>query len=239
MRLANRQQSIPNGFKFYQPETNFDTDALPDLKGRSFDTIVRGVIRHRLGNSWLVTKHNWPTDYESVAAQVDEFNALRLSKNPAWSNFIVENEGGSTQIPFSFQRPHKKPGVAAGASRVVAGVGVLLNWLGSGGRAVAKELAEKRATVCSTCPMNQPGDWTTFFTAPVAATLKLQLAMKNDLRLETSKDKELHVCSACSCPLSLKTWTPLNFILENTDEETMNRFDPRCWIVKGDVFGSV
>lgn len=232
IRLVNRQQAIPNGFKFYQAETGWDTDALSDVRGRSFDAVTRALIRHRLGNRWLVEKHGWATDYETVAAEIDAYNALRLSKNPAWSNFIVEDEGGSTISSPFFKRPQGRPGNVAGASRVVAGVKTLLDWLGAGGRPVAKELAENRATVCSTCPMNQPGDWTTFFTAPVAATLRLQLGMKNDLRLETSKDSELHVCNACSCPLPLKVWTPLHYILENMDETVKQRLDPRCWILK-------
>ncbi len=35
------------------------------------------------------------------------------------------------------------------------GVAIITEWLGSGARIVAKELAQKRANICIECPMNQ------------------------------------------------------------------------------------
>lgn len=233
MRLKNRNQGIPYGFKFIQPEGNFEAPGNLSFKG-----VVDSVVAFRKGNPYLAKKHNWSTDWNSVADEVDKANALRMQANPKWHNFIIDEDGGSSfSGPFPWQRASQLVGaVVAPAKKTVAGVKVLLDWLGSSFRPVPKELAEKRAEICSTCPQNQPGDWTVTFTAPVAAMLKLQLGIKNDLKLSTSKDGQLHNCMACSCVLTLKAHTPLKHILDNTDEATMQRLDKRCWILKKDVF---
>lgn len=227
LHLKNRNESIPGGFQWIQAETGYEAPA-----NLSFRKVVDGVVGHRVGNSWLAKKHSWNTDWNSVADEVEHANALRMQSNLKWHHFLGADDGGASfSSPFQFPSGSVRAGVAA-VKRVAAGVGVLLNWLGSGGRAAPKELAEKRAEICSSCPQNKDGDWAATFTAPVAEMLKLQLGIKNDLKLSTSKDAQLHTCAACSCILSLKVFTPLQHILDNTDEATKQRLDPRCWITK-------
>lgn len=164
MRLRNRNQGIPYGFKFTQPEGNFEAPANLSFKG-----VVDSVVAFRKGNPYLARKHNWSTDLNSVADEVDSFNALRMQANPKWHNFIIDEDAGGSSFSGPFFPPIRQSfasAVVGPAKRVAAGVGVLLDWLGSSGRSVLRELAEKRAEVCSSCPQNQPGDWTTTFTPP-------------------------------------------------------------------------
>lgn len=232
LRLKNRNHSLPGGFQWLQAETGFQAPA-----NLSFHSVVDVVVKHRQGNVWLAKKHNWSLDWNSVADEVEHYNALRMQSNPKFHHFLGADDGGA---PGFFQFPrvgqHQSVNAAAGqVKRVVAGVKVLTDWLGSGGRAVPKEQAEKRAATCVLCPQNKDGDWTTMFTKPVSEMLRLQLGIKNDLKLATSKDAELHVCQACSCPLKLKVFTPIKHILDNMDEATKARLQPKeplCWILE-------
>ena len=108
----------------------------------------------------------------------------------------------------------------------------MLDWLGSGGKAVDPALAEKRAGICADCPQNGADDWKTYFTQPIADKIRTQLEIKADLQLRTTYDDRLRVCSACDCPLKLKVHTPMEHILAHTSEDTKTRLDPRCWILK-------
>lgn len=229
MKLKSRNENIPGGFVWLQPETGYEAP-----KNLSFNSVVDAVVKHRLGNSWLAKKHNWSTDWNVVADEIEHSNALRMHSNPKFSHFLSDDAGGSSfSGPFSWNKPNRVANVVAGVKRVVAGVKVLTDWLGSSGRSVQKEQAENRAAVCVVCPQNRDGDWTTMFTKPVSDMLRLQLSIKGDLKLATSKDNQLHICQACSCPLKLKVWTPLRHILDNMDAETKARLQPEfpvCWI---------
>ena len=91
-------------------------------------------------------------------------------------------------------------------------------------------MAERRAQVCAGCAHNTRGDWTSFFTVPVAATLRSALALIKGQGLATSLDESLHVCGVCSCPLKLKVWARLSHITEHAPEEVMRNLPPHCWI---------
>ena len=119
----------------------------------------------------------------------------------------------------------------AGLKRAASGTAVVMDWLASGGSAVAQELANKRATVCATCPRNVDGAWYT--TAP-AELIKKTLEARADLKLETPDDAALKSCDVCKCLNRLKVWTPLEFILNKTKPEIMAEFPSFCWIAKRD-----
>lgn len=223
--LKSRDQFPPAGFQFLQPETGWEAPF-----NQSFDVTVKAIMAHRKANPALAKRSNWALDYNSIANELDAFNDARCRAH-GWLHFVSQEAS-----PVPFWQPHsEKQGPAVGAggrSRIVAGVRTLLDWLGSGGRPVNRELAEKRAEVCSGCPMNGKGDWTRFFTVPASQKIKTQLEIKNELKLETPSDEKLGVCEACLCPLKLKVWTPIKHILKEMDEATTSKLDGRCWIPK-------
>jgi hypothetical protein len=94
---------------------------------------------------------------------------------------------------------------------------------------VLPEIAEARAATCKSCDQNGDGDWLSYFTVPVSNQIRRQLSQKDGLELETSIDKDLGVCVACSCPLKLKVWTPLAHILNHTQPEVLNNLPGHCW----------
>lgn len=221
-RMKSLTQHPPFSFQFIQVEAGQKEPFVG-----SFNSVVEKVRALRIANPYLVQKYGWRTDLEGVEFDVEQQNVARCRAH-GWSNFILEDNLADPPVP-----PQKKtllPGVA-GAKRVAAGVAVLLDWLGTSGRAVDPLLAERRAAVCATCPKNDGGDWKAYFTGPISEKIRTQLEMRNDLALKTSHDDKLTVCSACDCPLRLKVFVPFEYIAKHISEDTKTRLDPRCWIL--------
>lgn len=221
-RLRSRTQACVNGFWFRQAQTNWE------LQTWDFEALAQAVQSHRLANP----RHNLTTDLTAIRNEVDEYNARRMQSIRGADIYIQE----SGPPPPSFITPPQKgralTNVVGGAKHVAAGIGTLLDWLGSGALPVLNELSNARAHVCVECPKNQPGDIFAIFTAPLAEKLRTQLAIRRDMSLTTPDDAQLKICSACHCPLQLKVHVPLDHIESHLAEEVKERLDPRCWILK-------
>jgi hypothetical protein len=133
--------------------------------------------------------------------------------------------------PKSQAPRREQASVAGGVKRMVTGAAILRDWLGAGGTPVAPKLANQRAAVCATCPMNDKGDWTRFFTVPAAEQIKTQIELRNTLQMNTPFDAQLQVCSACLCPLKLKVHTPLEHIEAHLKPVDREKLDKPCWIL--------
>lgn len=224
VKLKSRQNCAVDGFQF------IDAPISPDpLKTWDFEQLVREIQARRMNNP----RFQLTTDLAAIREEVDQQNALRMLSIRGADSYIMESGGGALPNP---PRPAHTPkwGGAAGISRLGSGAMILKDWLGAGGVPVAKELAAARSAVCATCPKKVPGDWTTLFTQPIADRIKTQIAMKQQMELTTPSDAELQgtMCEACSCPLELKPWTPLEHILAHQSADTKARLDARCWILK-------
>jgi hypothetical protein len=220
--LKSRETLPPGGWVFRQPETNWVSKF-----GRTFEETVDDIIKHRSVNP----RFKLSTEWSAVATELELFTELRLRSMRGAESYLTPTD----PKPMRLQHP---PIVSvtdvAGAKKpsVVAGVPILINWLGSGLHPVSKELAAERAAICADCQQNQKGDWRHYFTEPVAALLKTQMAIKNDMALTTPSDENLNVCKACLCELKLKVWTPLPHITDHLDDDMKRRLDERCWILK-------
>lgn len=226
MKLKSRDHFPPGGFQFCQPETGW---CAPDW--RSFDTVVRELMAHRIGNPHLIAQHNWSTDYDTVANQVDEYNAIRCL-NGGYMDFITQ-ERNLTVIPKTL-RP--KPlqlnsGAVAGAlKRAKGGIKLVIDWLGQGAKSVPLPVAQARAEVCVQCPLNQDGNFWQRLEAASAEALRKTIEIKNDMQLRTSLDEQLKSCQACDCWLPLKVFIAGNQIEKHTPEHVWQRLHPKCWI---------
>lgn len=223
-RLKNRNHQTPNGLKFIQPETGWSAPPYS-----SFDALVKALIQHRRGNPHLARKHNWSLDYNVVANEIDSHNAA-ICEKMGWNDFILNEASFPKTMPPRPNIGSASAGAVAAVKRTVAGVKVVSDWLGSGLRPVSQERAEKRASICVKCPLNQDPNWLQKLDAIAAKQVKTLMEIKNDLQLRTSLDDKLMTCAACDCFLQTKVWTPLEFILKNTSEETKAKLDPFCWI---------
>jgi hypothetical protein len=221
-RLKNRQNQIPNGFKFRQPELKWDSTAVLGTHP-SFRTLCQAVYMLRQANKFVAQQKGWAMDLVNIEAEVEAYN-VKLCEDHGWNQYLL----AEAPPPKSTARPPLSAFVS-----VAAGAGAIADWLGNGGTPEPKEKAEARAAVCVACPLNERGDWTRFFTKPAATVLKRFLEVKNGMQLATSVDASLGVCSACLCPLPLKVWAPIRHITANTPEEVKKELHPTCWVTHG------
>lgn len=220
----NRHRTPPGGWAFRQASTGWTA---PTPISSTFDQTVQLIIKHRKSNPAITAKHKLATNPEAVASELELYTRKRL--------------GLPEKVQVPFQEPHSQfasgavgaAGVDAitGLKRAAQGTAVVIDWLTSGGNPVSQELANKRASVCVTCPMNVDGAWYT--TAP-AELIRKTLEARKDLKLETPHDAALKSCNVCRCLMRLKVWTPLEFILSKTKPEVIAEFPNFCWIAKRD-----
>lgn len=229
-RLVSRQKWLPGGFRFFQPELNWRAQ-----RNVSFDQIVQALIRARLANPAQLKKHGWSTEYNAVANEVDEYNA-KICQAHGWHDYVAQPiHGASPKLNPRDQANllQSLKDAAARAREMVSGARTLLEWKDSGQGAVPAELSEHRAIVCSTCPINEPGDFTKWFTTPAAELIKRQIEEAQARKLTTARDDQLHLCTACHCPLKLKVHVPIDWIAKRIPGEQIERLRkaPSCWIL--------
>lgn len=222
---------IPNGYTYKQPETKWRPS-----RYSSFSAMVGQVCHHRKGNPKLLERYS--ADPAEVAEEMDIFNAELCVRN-GWMKYVewVEDWQPHPKLAARLQEEQAKLGAVAGrvgvyraAVRAFTGAVTIADWLGSDGKAVPKEQAEARAQICLTCPQNQKGDLTSFFTKPVSDLIRRQIKEKDGMKLSTTVDDKLGICGACGCPLTLVVHVPLKFKLEHLREPERNNLDKRCWI---------
>lgn len=215
-RLKDRQHQIPNGFSFALPELNWQSQSF-----QSFDSIVNSVQQLIQANDKMAREKGWPYTRETIADWVDAYNASVCQFN-GWNDYFT----GTAEVG-----PPPKSTPLSSAQNVVAGAKTLADWIGSGAEPVSREQATARAAICVKCPVMAKGDLGNFFTRAAAEIIRMQIETAQDLELNTKYDKELGVCSACSCPMRLKVFVSLKPILNNIPPESKSKLHSSCWIM--------
>ncbi len=226
MRLVDRVKPPPGGYRYYVAQTNWSITPWV-----SFDVAVAEIVRHRLGNPYISSQNGWSTDPAVVADELDAFNTA-VCQQMGWNAYITEG-GLPTAIPKARRSVSSSlQNLARAAGNLVSGVQTIAEWEIAGGHLVEQLLADQRATICSDCPRNVPGDLSSWFTQKAADLIRSQLESRNRMNIETASDDKLGICEACACPLKLKVHTPLDIILSKMSAESKAALDPRCWILK-------
>ena len=187
-----------------------------------FMASVDAIVKHRKQNPAITAKHSLSTDPVAVGDELEKYTRVRLGIPEVAPVFFS---------PQTSLLPSRVVAVAGNIKRAAQGTAIVLDWLTSGGKPVAQELAEARAKVCVACPMNVPGDW---YTTSPAELIRATLSARSDLKLATPFDEKLQSCNVCRCLLSLKIFCPLEHILKGTKSEVMNEFPVACWIKNKD-----
>jgi hypothetical protein len=223
VRLKSRTQCPVNGFQFV------DAAISPEaIQTWDFEQLCQQVQARRASNP----RFNLTTDLAAIRAEVDQQNALRMLSIKGADSYITSEGGGAPPNRLAPRGLRQVAELAGGGiKRTASGAGVLRDWLGDGAVPVPNEQAERRAEVCAGCPRNAKGDWTAWFTEPVAALIRQQLSIRSDLSLSTPFDARLNVCEACGCPLKLKVHVPLNHITAHLSDEVKEKLEARCWIL--------
>ena len=90
------------------------------------------------------------------------------------------------------------------------------------GDTVPQEEADRRAVICSTCPLNVTvkGCW------GCAGLMKKVVELVGNK--QTSRDSALESCKVCGCVLRAKVWLPLD-----AEVNAKLEYPPHCWQAKG------
>lgn len=118
------------------------------------------------------------------------------------------------------------------AKQYTNGARILAEWLGDGCVSVDRGVAQMRADICLSCPLNKPG-----FNIPKSvldaiqehAEFKLKMGMKVD------GEETLQTCKACRCFLPLKVWVTKDKLLKYASKEELEKYDPRCWVTNNAI----
>jgi len=222
---------MPGGFRFRIAPLKWEAPKMV-----SFDQVVQGAIAALQANPTVARQLGWDTSYNAMADRIDE-HCAQVCQSMGWNDYISQ--------PAAYSVPKSQPrdqatilqnlrSAVAASKELVAGAKTLIEFLDSGEPPVDKEEAERRAAICATCPKNEQGDFTRWFTAPAAELIRRQIERAQARSLVTSQDAKLNLCTACSCPLKLKSWIPLGWIMKRLSEEQKKRLAeaPNCWILK-------
>lgn len=188
----------------------------------SFDSLVREVQRMVNANPKLAQQNGIPTEYHKIEEWVDAYNADICDRN-GWNTYIMDGGAPPKWIAPTLLR-------RLGVERVAAGAKTLLSWLGEGAEPVPSELAEKRSLTCAGCPFNQPAKLTDIFVRAASEMIRRQVEFAKECGLNTVNDASLGVCSACSCPLRLMVFVPLEYKIQSLDQETFDKLPEHCWV---------
>ncbi len=209
-----------------QRETGWEAYKVMPHTINDFYAVAQAIRQHRMANP----QFRLSTSLPAIEEELERTNAARISAIPGAAGEYLMDVGGA-QPSASFQSaPTLAAQVVAAVKAVSVGARTILDFEESGEPPVDNFKALERAEVCVTCPMNEAGDLTRFFTIPASEQIRKQLERKHELKLETGLDHKLNVCSACLCPLKLKVWFPLKFILTHMSDEVKAKLDSKCWI---------
>jgi hypothetical protein len=207
----------PNGgWQFLQAQTKWKLDRTtkPSSISVTLDQAAELLQKHRMQNP----QFNLPTAFSDVREEIINYNRVRLG---------IPDPPGPKLEP---QHAKGAAGVAGHLGKTASGIKLLTQWLGDGLNPVPRQLAEKRAQVCATCPQNQEGNLWQRMDALAAHELRSLISAKKNMKLETQKDYALKTCQACDCWLPLKVWAKLHHILDNTSPEVREALDVSCWV---------
>jgi len=225
--LKNRQVPIPNQNSnlFYCPVLKWH--APPNTSFRAQCEQYALAIR---GNGALARQAGLPTTMTEIENHVDRYYSEICRRN-GWTQYLADG-GATAQTPFPqpARSPQSKQTIRQSLKNVAVGGKVLVEWIASGAEAVAPELANHRAAICSSCPCNEQGDWSRWFTVPVAAAIRKALDMRAAWKLSTPSDDRLMTCAACLCPMKLKVHVPLDRFYNKMTDQAKNDLDKGCWI---------
>lgn len=195
LKLLDPTTAPPGGFRYLCPETK------TWISAASFGELISASERHRKSNGLPVSQ---------------DFKAE------------LEDQLCSTMPPGTCR--HEIGVVTSGPRRltfadVVSATKTLGEWFLKGLKKVGQAEAERRASICLACPMNQNFDGCT-----TCAEKDLREAMVGFMGdSKTPMDANLHTCFSCGCTLKAAIWFPLEILKHNMTDEVKALLPKHCW----------
>lgn len=165
--------SPPGGWHYTQPQSGYS------MSGINFGTLVGKVAKHR-------QNMGYPTEGD-LAQEIEEDICARMS----------------TEDQLSWCKTGVKRRNRVHFSQVVSFLKTVASWLLQGTQLVAQEEAERRAGICSNCPLNVGTGGCGICQATIRE-LRESLMQRH-----TSYDDKLNACGVCGCDNKTQVHLPM------------------------------
>lgn len=199
MKFRDKAKTPPSGFRYRDRDTGMEIDA------RTWNVFMDKINAHREAN-------NLPAVDQ---LEVEHQNCGRMSKSAA-QMFCASND--PDDIAYEAIRLH--------AIDIARGTVTIAAFKLSGDPLVSQAEADRRASVCVTCPCNTP------FRLPCGGLcgelLEVVKSVTGDAKPE--HHEQLHQCAVCKCYLNSKVFFPMD-ALKNWESEAIHEQYPSwCWM---------
>lgn len=228
-RLKSRNKWPPHGFQIMLAEIGMKTA----ITG-SFEEVVAAFSKIVKQNPALAQKFGWPTHPAGQADFVDEREAARMISH-GWTDFV---EFGTPLVyapaPATDEKKNWRGVAAAVISGGKAAYTAYRDMFGPHGP-VARDVAERRAAVCHSCPQNDTvGGVASYFVDSTAKGIMALLGALKDLQVTVAEPDKAGICKACKCPLRAKLFVQIAVISEQMPKPLwpqLQQANPKCWIL--------
>jgi hypothetical protein len=201
MKLRNLSDGPPGGWRFKHLDTGYVST------GVTFQSLVQKVVQYR-------QNHGVPVVSEGYARLSDEIEAD-----------ICASMGPRDQVAYCDTKFRPLTGIHW--REVARFLHTLAAWVKAGFEKVPQEEAERRASICATCPLN----------VGLAGCAVCRTALKAGrdvlMQASTAQDSRLQACGVCGCDLKTSVHVPLSVLL--SDREGLV-YPDWCWKKRGEEF---
>lgn len=195
LKLLDTTSVPPGGFRYLCPETSTWVQA------PSFMELISAASRHRAANKLGIP--------EGFREQVE--SQLCSTMPPG----VCRHESG---VAHSGQR-------RLSISDVISATKTLGQWFLKGTPKVSQAEADRRATICLSCPMNQQFDG-----CNTCAEKDIRNAIVSFMGDSTTPyDAQLATCFTCGCTLKAAVWFPLDLLQKNMPDNVKSDLPDHCW----------
>jgi hypothetical protein len=173
---------------------------------------TRDGLRVDLGR--YCSLHNLPIPNDDM---IQEYICQRLGRDAL--DWCVD-EAGQQQHAYT-----GNGGCRLTLSQVISATGTIAQWMAKGMKRVEGFEAERRATICSSCPENQEIKGCTGCAMPALKEMINRVVSGGS----TTKDGALQGCCQCGCSLKALVWMPLEQLHSHLNESDNARLPDHCW----------
>ena len=199
-QLPNKTYAPPGGWRYKVPETG---------------QLFRGVSEYQL--LCELEAHYRANQLKKPDGLSDKIEAFVCEQEP---DYCTDQHGQPVQ--------DGKRSIFHEIRNVLQGTATLLAWKVKGEPLVPATLADERAAVCASCPMNAEPQGCSSCNAKV---LKDAVEAVVGSR-QTSFHNQLKSCKVCSCALPAKVQLPISSILRFMPQTQLDLLPQPCWINK-------
>ncbi len=195
MILERKHETPPGGFRYTQPETKMF------FRTVTWRDLVQLVHQHRRANNLPVGLFFEQEIEQQLCGELP----------PGWC-----------------REPTVPPSPGRGAltlKEIILGTKTLASWVMGGGKRVELQEANRRASICVGCPMNQE-------IADCSACNETTLRAAVELVTSggvTDQEGKLKACAVCGCSNKAQVWLPLDILQKHLPDEMNARLPDICW----------